>query len=220
MENIVLVGSGGHSKVVADVVEKQGLYRIVGLIDKFRVVGESTLGYQVLGAEIDLPKLIETHDLVGGIVAIGDNNDRAKVVAQIGGLCPHMRFVSAIHPSASVGSGTVIGAGSVIMAGAVVNPCCQVGRFCIVNTKASLDHDCVMEDFSSLAPGVTTGGYCRIGSYSAVNIGAILRDGIVIGEHSVVGGGSMVLRAVDAFSVAYGVPARKIRNRRQGDKYL
>jgi acetyltransferase-like isoleucine patch superfamily enzyme len=106
------------------------------------------------------------------------------------------------------------------MAGAVVNPCCQVGRFCIVNTNASLDHDCVMEDYASLAPGVTTGGNCRIGSHAAVSIGAVLRHGITIGEHSVVGAGSLVLGPVDAFSIAYGTPARKIRDRQPGDKYL
>jgi acetyltransferase-like isoleucine patch superfamily enzyme len=106
------------------------------------------------------------------------------------------------------------------MAGAVVNPCCNIGRFCIVNTNASIDHDSIMEDFSSLAPGVATGGNCRIGIFSAVSIGAILRHGVTIGDHSVVGSASTVLRDVEAFSVAYGTPAKKIRDRQQGDKYL
>ncbi|MGB8419087.1 acetyltransferase [Paraburkholderia sp.] len=220
MQNIVLVGSSGHAKVIIDIVEKQGRYRIAGLIDAFRAVGEATLGYPVLGGESDLDRLVTEHDLKGVIVAIGDNSVRAKVADKVADVCPQLPFVNAVHPAASVGKGTSMGAGTVVMAGAVINADCRVGRLCIVNTKASLDHDCIMEDFSSLAPGVTTGGNCRIGSHAAVSIGAVLRHGITIGEHSVVGAGSIVLKAVDAFSVTYGNPATKVRGRQPGDKYL
>lgn len=220
MQNIVLVGSSGHAKVVIDIVEQQGRYRIVGLIDAFRAVGETTLGYAVLGSEPDLPALVAEHDLKGVIVAIGDNSVRARVTAKVAEVCASLPFVSAVHPSASIGKGATIGEGAVVMAGAVINPACSIGRGCIVNTQASLDHDSVMEDYSSLAPGVTTGGNCHIGSHAAVSIGAVLRHGITIGEHSVVGAGSLVLSAVEAFSIAYGSPARKVRDRQPGDKYL
>lgn len=220
MDNIVIVGSSGHAKVIIDVVEKERRHNIVGLIDASRKVGETTLGYSVLGVEADLPRLMAAYDLKGIIVAVGDNNVRAHVAAKIVDICPGLPFVSAVHPTASIGKETTIGIGTVIMSGAVVNPCCQVGQLCIVNTKASLDHDSVMGDFSSLAPGVTTGGDCRIGSYSAVSIGAVLRHGITIGEHCVVGGGSFVLKNVDSFSVVYGAPAKKIRDRQKDDKYL
>jgi sugar O-acyltransferase (sialic acid O-acetyltransferase NeuD family) len=220
MQNIVLVGSSGHAKVVTDIVEQQGLYRIVGLIDAFRAPGETTLGYPVLGGESDLAALVDEHELKGVIVAIGDNSVRAKVTANVAEICPRLPLVSAVHPAASIGKGTTIDVGTVVMAGAVINPACRIGRGCIVNTRASLDHDGVMEDFSSLAPGVTTGGNCHIGKHAAVSIGAVLRHGIVIGEHSVVGAGSVVLGAVEAFSVAYGSPAKKVRDRLPGDKYL
>ncbi len=220
MSNIVLIGSSGHAKVIIDIVEKEGAYQIVGLIDAFRVVGEKTLNYEVLGAEGDLPRIFKEHDLKGAIVAIGDNNVRSVVASKVASICPELSFVCAVHPSAIIGKEAVIGAGTVVMAGAVVNPCCQVGRFCIVNTRSSLDHDSAMGDFSSLAPGVTTGGSCRIGRYSAISIGAVLRHGITIGDNTVVGAGSAVLKDIDAFSVAYGTPARIIRKRQQGDKYL
>jgi sugar O-acyltransferase (sialic acid O-acetyltransferase NeuD family) len=220
MDNIVIAGSSGHAKVIIDIVEKEGRYNIAGLTDSIRRVGEITLGYNFLGLDIDLPMLIVEFNLKGIIIAIGDNSVRAHVAAKVIDICPDLPLVSAVHPSASVGKETTLGAGTVIMGGAVVNPCCQVGQLCIVNTKASLDHDSVMEDFSSLAPGVTTGGHCRIASYSAVGIGAVLRHGITIGEHSVVGGGSLVLKDVDPYSVAYGTPAKKTRDRQKGDKYL
>lgn len=106
------------------------------------------------------------------------------------------------------------------MAGVSINRCTSVGRFCIVNTNASLDHDTVMEDFSSLAPGATTGGNCRIGQHTAISIGAVLIHGIHIGEHSVIGAGSLVMKSIDSNIVAYGTPAKAIRQRKEGDQYL
>jgi sugar O-acyltransferase (sialic acid O-acetyltransferase NeuD family) len=220
MDTMVVLGSSGHAKVVIDTIEKEGRYKIVGLVDAFRKVGEETLGYQVLGVEFDLPRLIVEYDLKGIIIAIGDNYSRAQVAAKVSDICPDLPFVSTIHPNASIGKEVTLGIGSVVMAGAVVNPCCQVGQFCIVNTSASLDHDSVMEDFSSLAPGGTTGGNCRIGRYSAVSIGAVLRHRITIGEHSVIGGGSTVLKNVEPFALAFGCPAKKVSDRKPGDEYL
>jgi acetyltransferase-like isoleucine patch superfamily enzyme len=106
------------------------------------------------------------------------------------------------------------------MAGVSINACSSVGRFCILNTNSSLDHDSILEDFASLAPGATTGGNCRVGQFSAVSIGAVLIHGIHVGEHTVIGAGSLVMKSIESFVVAYGTPARAIRNREQGDKYL
>ncbi|CAB3758474.1 transferase [Burkholderia sp. MSh2] len=220
MENIVIIGSSGHAKVVIDIVEQAGRYRIAGLIDSFRPRGEETLGYPVLGAERDLPDLVDVHGVAGLLVAIGDNHAREKVTADLAARVPGLPCVSAVHPGARIGKASTIGAGTVVMAGAVINPCSTIGDGCIVNTHASLDHDGVMEDFSSLAPGVVTGGNCRIGRGAAIGLGAMLRHRISVGEHSVVGAGSVVLRDVEPYTVAYGNPARRIRARAAGERYL
>lgn len=220
MENIVVIGSSGHAKVIIDIVEREGKYKIVGFLDKYRAVGEQTLGYTVLGQEKDLLKIAKTHSLKGLIVAIGDNFIRSKVATYLMDVCPTLSFVSAIHPKASIAKDVSIGEGTVIMAGVTVNPCCSIGRFCILNTVSSLDHDSSMEDFSSLAPRVTTGGNCKIGKYTAVSIGAILLHGVVIGEHTVIGAGATVLGNIESNKVAYGLPARVIRERYPGEKYL
>jgi sugar O-acyltransferase (sialic acid O-acetyltransferase NeuD family) len=220
MDHIVIVGSSGHAKVVIDIVEHVGKYRISGLLDRYRKTGEQTLDYPVLGREEDLPELMVSHCLKGVIVAIGDNFVRSMVAARVGDMCPSLPFVSAIHPNASIAKAVSIGDGTVIMAGVVVNPCCSIGRSCILNTNSSLDHDSVMKDFSSLAPRATTGGNCRIGDHSAISIGAVLSYGVHIGDHSVVGAGSTVLKDLDSFRVAYGTPAAEVRRRRMGDKYL
>jgi acetyltransferase-like isoleucine patch superfamily enzyme len=77
-----------------------------------------------------------------------------------------------------------------------------------------------MDEFSSLAPGAITGGNCRIGGYSAISIGAVLRHGTTVGEHSIVGAGATVLEDVEPYSVAYGTPAKKVRDRVPGTRYL
>lgn len=220
VENIVIVGSSGHAKVVIDIVEQAGRYRIAGLIDSFRTAGEQTLGYAVLGAERDLPQLVDKHGIGGALVAIGDNHARESVTASLASLVPGLPHVSAVHPAARVGKASTIGAGTVVMAGAVINPCCSIGEGCIVNTNASLDHDGVMDDFSSLAPGVVTGGNCRIGRGAAIGLGAMLRHRIAVGEHSVVGAGAVVLHDVEPYTVAYGNPARRIRARAADERYL
>lgn len=145
---------------------------------------------------------------------------RCNISKKIKTIYPGFRFIKAIHPSAQIAKDVTVGDGTVIMGGVIVNPCSSVGRFCILNTNSSLDHDSVMEDFSSLAPQATTGGNCRIGSYSAVSIGAVLSHCIQVGEHTIVGAGSTVLNNIDSFKVAYGTPAKLVRTRNQGDKYL
>ncbi len=220
MDNIVLLGSSGHAKVILDIVEKAARYRVAGLIDSTREIGGDVLGYRVLGREHDLPELIRALGVQGIILAIGDNYVRSRAAARIAELCPALPFVSAVHPAAAIGRDATLGPGTVVMAGAVVNPGCRIGESCIVNTNASLDHDSVMADFSSLAPGVTTGGNCAIGSHSAVSIGAVLRHGVTVAEHSVIGAGSLVLDDIDPYCVAYGIPAKKVRERQKGDRYL
>lgn len=220
MDNIVLIGSSGHAKVIIDVVEEEARYRIVGLLDSFRNVGEETSGYKVLGREEDLSKLARTHAVAGAIIAIGDNYVRSQVASRIAPMTPRISFVTAIHPRATIAKCVSIGEGTVIMSGVTVNPDCAIGRFCILNTNSAIDHETVMEDFSSIGPGGVTGGNCRLGDCSAVGIGAVLSHGLSIGAHSVIGAGSVVVHDIDSRKVAYGVPARAVRDRTIGEKYL
>ncbi|MEW5773698.1 MAG: acetyltransferase [Thermodesulfobacteriota bacterium] len=220
MDAIVIVGASGHGKVVADIVEQAGQCRIAGFLDRDRPAGGEFFGLPVLGAEADLPRLVKDLDLGGMLVAIGDNWTRARVAGELARLAPGLPFVSAVHPAARLARGAVVGPGAVVMAGAVLNSDCRVGAHCIVNTGASLDHDGVMGDFSSLAPGAALGGNVRIGAYSAVSIGACVAHGITVGEHAVVGAGAVVLGDLPDRRVAYGAPARVVRERQPGERYL
>jgi len=220
MENIVVIGSSGHAKVIIDIIEREGKYKIAGLIDRFRNIGEETLGYKILGKEEELPGLIEDYSLIGGIVAIGDNFVRSNVVNNINNICPEFVFVNAIHPGANIARDVTIGYGTVVMASVTINPSAFIGEHCILNTNSSLDHDSKMADFSSLAPNVTIGGNVNIGIFAAISIGATVIHKLQIGSHTVIGAGSTVLKDIAAYKVAYGTPANVIRERKVGDKYL
>ncbi len=220
MENIIIIGSSGHARVIIDIVEKQGQYNIIGMVDSFCPISQEIFGYKILGTEQALPQIMEEKKVSGGIIAIGDNFVRSKMYAKIHEIVPQFAFVTAMHPKANIARGVMIQGGTVVMAGVTINPCCRIGKCCILNTNASLDHDSMMADFSSLAPNAATGGNVTIGAFSAIGIGATLIHGIQIGEHSIIGAGATVLKNIESFSVAYGVPAKVVRTRQAGEKYL
>jgi sugar O-acyltransferase (sialic acid O-acetyltransferase NeuD family) len=218
-QSIFVYGSSGHAKVIIDILEKQGEFKIEGLIDDFKTPGTSIFGYNVIGAGSQIFSSKLEH-IFGGIIAIGDNWDRSMIVNKIIQLKPDFKFITAIHPSAMIARGIIIGDGTVVMAGAIINSDTTIGEHCIINTKASLDHDNHLGNFVSIAPGVTMGGDVAVGDYSALSIGATVIQKIDIGVHCVVGAGSVVVKNVDSQTVQYGVPAKFIRKREIGERYL
>ncbi|MFC0470055.1 acetyltransferase [Halalkalibacter kiskunsagensis] len=216
--HIYVIGSGGHSKVVIDILESMNRYTIIGIVDPFRKPNEIIHGYTVLGDETILKK--ENNQYKRGIVAIGDNWIRSQWVLKVKSICPSFEYITAIHPYSFISKDSKVGKGSVIMAGAIVNSNSVVGEHCIVNTNSSIDHDNSLGYCASIAPGVTTGGNVKIGDYSAISIGATMKHGIEIGAHTIIGAGSTVLSNIESSKVAYGTPAKVIRDRKKGDKYL
>jgi sugar O-acyltransferase (sialic acid O-acetyltransferase NeuD family) len=219
-ENIVLFGAGAHSHVVVDIIEQEKNYTVVGLIDSKRKIGEKFNDYTIIGRQEDLLQLQKEYDFNKGIVCIGDNYWRGFVVDVILRINSDFHFVNAIHPSVVIGKNVEIGRGNVLMPGVVVNTFARIMDHCIINTNSSLEHFCTMENFSSLSAGVTTGGYVEIGEYSAIALGVTLFDRIRIGKHAVVGSGALVTKDVEDQTLVYGVPAKMIRKREKGEKYL
>jgi len=220
MKNLLVVGSSGHASSVVDVVERMGEWRIVGLLDDTVVPGTERLGHEVVGAPGDVKAIAAGRGVEGLLVAVGDNWGRRQISRLISAAAPDLTFATAIHPSAVIGKDVTLGPGTVVMAGAVINANCRIGRGCIVNTRASLDHDGVMEDYASLAPGVTAGGNVTVGELSAICIGATVTHKVRIGREAVVGAGSVVLDDLGDGVLAYGTPARRIRERRADERYL
>lgn len=220
MKNIVIIGASGHGSVILDCIEKEGKYNVSGFVDSFKEKGTKQNGYEILGSEYDLPYLMEMFNVYGGIVAIGDNWTRKSVVDRISMIAPNFEFITSIHPKAVIGKDVHIGKGTVIMPGAIVNANSKMGDFCILNTNSSLGHDSIMDDFSSMASGITAGGGFYLGKFSAVCLGTNIIENVRVMEHTVIGAGSLVVKDVRGYVVAYGSRARIVRERKVGERYL
>lgn len=220
MKNILIYGASGHAKMVVDNILKNNNYAIKGYIDSYKPLNEDIYGYKIVGNLDGLPNLIKEHNIHGIVIAVGDNSTRKKVYHKIMSIAPNLEFVPIVHPSAVLANDIVIPKGVVIMANVVVNANAKIGEFCILNTKSSLGHDSIMADFSSLASGVVIGGNVKIGFCSAVCIGVSITQNVTIGDYTVIGAASLVLKPIGDLKQAFGAPINTITDREPDSKYL
>lgn len=217
---LLVIGSSGHASVLVDAIELAGVYSIAGYLDDTVAVGTTRGKYSVLGGLDRAASVCAELRAENVVIAIGDNWWRRKVYSDLAQKCPHVKFPVVKHPSAVVAGSATVGKGAAILAGSHVGPGSRVGACCILNTGSSIDHDCTLHDFVSIAPGVFTGGLVEIGECSAVGVGASISDRIHIGRHSVIGTGAVVVRDMPDLVVAYGNPARVHRSRPEGESYI
>jgi len=212
--SLVIIGAGGHAVSVANVALSMG-YKIECFVDGDKG-GLDLLGIRIIS---DLGKLKNINELSFAI-AIGDNSARERVYNEMIAAKPSLHFPALVHASAVISFFSDIECGALIMPLSIIGPNSKIGKFCIINTRASLDHDCLMLDYSSLAPAVVTGGNVTIGKRSAVSIGASIKHGLQVGDDTIVGAHSYLNRDLPNKCVAYGVPAKLVRMRSISDKYL
>ncbi len=190
---IFVYGTGGHGRVVADLLRSCG-YDVAGWIDDAPSAG-------VLSWEA----FCSTHR--GGSVAlgIGENGARERIFRTIEAAGYPLPVL--IHPSAVVSPGATLQKGSVIMPQAVVNTGALVGCGCIINSGAVVEHDCVLGDFVHVSPNAALAGGVKVGRNTHIGIGASLIQNLTIGKGSLIAAGSAVIRDVPDHSLAAGVPA-------------
>jgi sugar O-acyltransferase (sialic acid O-acetyltransferase NeuD family) len=201
----VVVGAGGHAKVVVATIEAAGFEVVRVLDDNHELHGRQVLGHLVEGPVTD--DLVPAGTVV--LLGIGANRVREEMARRL-----HVPFGTVRHPSAVVHASVQLGAGSVVFAGAVIQPGTRIGRHVIVNTSASADRDCVLGDFVHLAPGVRLAGHAHLGTGAFMGIGSCATPGARVGAWATVGAGGVVVDEIQAGAVAVGVPARSIRSQR------
>ena len=201
MNRLIIIGAGGHGKVIADNAVKNG-YTDIRFVDDH--ASGSCMGFPIVGCSDDLVSLDD--GATDFVIGIGNNAVRKEVAQKY-----DVNWVRLIHPSAQIGLRVSIGKGTVVMAGAVINACTAVGEHCIINTGAIVEHDNVIEDYVHLSPGTALGGTVRIGELTHVGIGATVRNNVQICGMSTIGAGAVVVRNIQNSGTYIGVPARKIK---------
>jgi sugar O-acyltransferase (sialic acid O-acetyltransferase NeuD family) len=220
MKNLVLIGGGNHAHYTIDIIEKEGRYKIIGIIDSVHPINSDRFGYKIIGRQEDIKDLITKYKIDVGVISIGDNWGRFHVSKLIKDLVPNFEFVNAIHPSVIIGNNVRLGVGIVVMAGCIINPKSTIGDFCFFATGAQIEHDCIIEDFASVSAGSLMGGFVTIKKFSAITLGVTILDRIIVGENTVVGSGSLVLKDLPNNVLAYGNPCKIIREREKHEKFL
>jgi UDP-perosamine 4-acetyltransferase len=204
MKKLIILGSGGHAKVVIDIFLSGSEYEIVGCLATNPKTPE-ILGIPIIGNDDLLPDLY-AQGIDHAFIAIGDNQLRKYLTHQVKKL--GFQFPNAISPSATVSSSVKLGTGIAIMAGAVIQTDTFIGDQTIINTLASVDHDGRIANYVHIAPGCHLAGCVSIGEGTFLGLGSNVINDLTIGNWSILGAGTVVVKDIPDFVLAMGVPAQ------------
>lgn len=201
-ESVVIIGASGHGKVIADIIIKSG-DRVVGFLDDGVEKGTDVAGIEVLGTVGDYAKWADC----SFVIAIGDSYVRRNIADKL-----PVKWYTAIHPTAVISSLDVkIGEGTVVMANAVINSCAKIGKHCIINTSAVVEHDNVLEDFVHISPNAALAGAVQVGKSTHIGVGACVKQVTSIAPNCTIGAGAAVVKNINEKGIYAGTPARKIK---------
>jgi UDP-perosamine 4-acetyltransferase len=207
----VLLGAGGHARVVVDSLLLQPNLGVpVAILDPDAALrGSQVLGVPILGGDEELPGLLAkgVTRFVVAIGGVGDNRPRKRVFEMALGL--GLEPLTLVHPSACVSRHACLGRGAQVLPGAVVNAGAMIGENTIVNTRAVVEHDCQVGPHVHIASGAVLAGAVRVQALAHIGAGATVRQGISVGEGAIVGAGAVVVRDVSRWALVVGVPARE-----------
>jgi len=208
--DIIILGAGGHGRVVLDILFQAQLHKPIGFLDNNKALhGRRVDGLPVLGG-IDQLVELKSRGICGAVIAIGDNGVRRAM----GDLLDRHEFeiISAIHPSAQLARNTTLGKGVVIAAGALVCAHCQIGDYAILNTGCIVDHESMIGTAAHVCPGVRLAGHVTVESGAFIGIGATVVQSVRVGLEAIVGAGAVVLQDVEPMTTVVGVPAKSIKD--------
>ena len=208
MQKIIILGGGGHAKVLIDLIRTLNQYEIAGILDPQLEIRSAFVGIPVLGSDDLLPKLYadgikNTCIAVGSIKADNKRKILFEKAKRIGFTVP-----SLVHPQAIISENAEINRGAQIMAGAIIQTGSSIGENVVIYSGAIIEHDCQVKSHSHICPGATLSGGCVVGENSFIGAGATVIQGIVIGSDVTVGAGSVVIKDVPDGVTIKGVPAK------------
>jgi sugar O-acyltransferase (sialic acid O-acetyltransferase NeuD family) len=210
MNSIVLVGGGGHAKVIVSILRKLGSFSLLGYTAL--KAGGDLMGIPFLGTDIEIPQLAVKHGNLNVVLAVGQvgpGHLRSSLWDRLHEF--QISFPSIVSPKAIVNEAVSIAEGTVLMDGVVVNSGASLGRGVIANTNSTIEHDVVLGDWVHVAPGATISGGVTIGDFSMIGAGATVIEGKTIGSGCLIGAGATVISDLSEAGVYVGCPARRIK---------
>ena len=210
MHDLIIIGNGGHAKIVIDILEERGDYNILGIITKNKGDEIGIGGYPILGNDSLLKELFNkgVKFAVLGVGGYTDNSLRKRIynnLKKIG-----FQIISAIHPTASLSKTVLMGEANVIFAGVVINPYVRLENNIIVGTGSTIDHDSIIKDHSLISAGVTVGARTKIEEEVILALGSKVMAGVTICKGALIGAGALVTGEISKPGTYFGMPAKKL----------
>lgn len=207
-KNVIIIGAGGHGKVIADIIEKSG-DKVLGFLDdnvpiNTIIIKEKDI--KVLGKLVDIEKFISENPNIEFIIGIGNNKIR-KGIADT----KKLKYYTAIHPSSQIALDVEIGKGSVVMANACINTSAKIGKHCIINTGVIIEHDNVIEDYVHISPNATLCGTVKVGEQTHIGAGVTVKNNTNICSNCIIGCGAVVVKDISKEGTYVGVPVQRIK---------
>jgi sugar O-acyltransferase (sialic acid O-acetyltransferase NeuD family) len=205
----VILGGGGHTRVLIDSLRRDGLRFYYMILDRDPSLwGRNVFGITVMGGDDLLPKLAQegAEYFLVGLGSTGDTRPRRKLFEL--GLSCKLKPLTVMHPTAVSSPMAEIGAGSQLLPGSVLNAGAKLGMNVILNSGAIVEHDCVLQDHVHVATGAVLASTVRVGTGAHVGAGSTVRQNITIGEGAIIGAGAVVVKDVLPHTIVFGVPAR------------
>jgi len=211
-KKIVLIGGGGHCKVVISILKKLDKFEIVGIVDNYKAEALIS-GIKIIGTDDDLRDIYKSgiHYALITVGSVKDNTKRYKLfnlVKKIG-----YKFPIIISPKAIVDKSVRIDEGTVIVPGSIINVDSSIGKNCVINTGSIIEHDCKIRDHCHIAPGVNISGGVEINNLSFLGIGTTILQGIKIGKNVTTGAGSVVTKDIPDNVIVIGNPVKIIKSK-------
>ena len=206
MSRLILIGAGGHGKVVADSANLTQNWKQVEFLDDRYPQLSSLFSWKVIGKVSDYEKLASDESDFG--VSIGEANVRMDIIKKL--LKSNARLPTIAHPTSSISDFTTIGDATVVMAQSAINIGSKIGIGCIINTGATIDHDCTLKNGVHVSPGSHLAGGVSIGEQTSIGVGAVVCPGLTLGDKVIVGAGAVVINDVEDGLTVVGNPAKPI----------
>lgn len=189
---IILIGGGGHARVVIDAIQCGKKFKICGIVDPALRKGDTVLGIPVIGDDSILPKIFKEGVKYAFIAvgSIGNCSVRKKIYDNLKKIGFQLPFI--VHPKVVIAKDVELGEGTFVAAGVVINPGAKIGKNVIVNTRSSIDHDCSIGDSVHIAPGVTLSGGVIVKDETHIGTGASVIQYISIGKRNMIPAGYVV----------------------------